>query len=223
MPLTREKGLIPADMETLVEEYQQVRPLLVELHRAIGKLPQKAAIMACGKRLRMVARQNGKKTLVFEDEQDVEIFQDYLIYMYRPRGVSYVQQMLNRNRYPQQSAETELLKGMAKARFSVFWLKERLPSVGFVALDLLRREEVFVLDLSLPQQDVAGLVLGLRTFPWRGVLMHTGASLPLGKVPLVGKSPPLIEQPRNVQEEQRFNEEAIFHWRQMRAAREWGT
>ena len=65
--------IIPADLEATAAEYQQLRPLMTELHTEIGKLVRKDAILACAKRLRMLSRQNGKKVVLFEDEFEMDI------------------------------------------------------------------------------------------------------------------------------------------------------
>jgi hypothetical protein len=72
----------------------------------------------------MLVKQGGKRVIIFEHESETDIFQEYQIYMHRPHGINVVQQMLNRKRYPEGSGELRLLEGMAKARFSVFIVKE---------------------------------------------------------------------------------------------------
>ena len=206
--------MIPKDMETTVSEYKRLRHLITQLHTEIGGLTKKDAIFACAKRLRMLSRPNGKKVIVFEDEFEMGVFQDYLIYMYRPRGISLVQQMLNRNRYPQGSTERRLLEGMVKARFSVFMVKEVIQPAGFVGLDIMSGEEFFILDLSLPQQEVVGVLIGFRIFPYQDLWMHTGAGLSLGQVEDVATFQPMGET-MSEKDERQLNEESIFNRRDM--------
>ena len=135
-----------------------------------------------------------------------------MIYMYRPRGFSLVKQMRNRKPYPEGSDEQRLLEAMHQARFSLFWIKELHQSGGMVVLDVITGEELFVMDQSLPQQEVVGLVAAFRVFPFRDVWMHTGASMAFG----------IIRDPKDLaplgrhldeKEEQKLNEENFLRWR----------
>lgn len=204
---------IPADLEVTVEEYKRLRPIMTKLHTEISRLVRKDDIFACAKRLRMLSRQGGKKVILFEHDFEMDIFTDYQIYMHRPNGINAAQQMLNRNRYPAGSDERLLLDGMVKARFSVFMVKEIVKNAGFISFDLYTGEEFFIMDLTLPKQDVVGLMIGFRIFPFDGYWMHTGANLTLGKVRDAQTIKPLGNL--SVKEEQSLNDEVIFEWRSM--------
>ena len=203
---------VPENLEDVVTEYKRLWPLLIRLHQNIGKLISKDATHACAKRLRMNAKRGGRKVIAFAHDLEVDIFQDYLLYMYRPHGVSFVRQMLNRKRYPQESDEQGLLEAMAQARFSIFWIRELVSPCGFIALDVVRSEEVFILDLSIPQQEAVGILSGFRIFPYKNVWMHTGANLVIGQ----GEHPPQVSYEGRIlveKEERTLNEETIFRWR----------
>lgn len=202
----------PQNLASIVAEYQRLWPLMPALHQSIGKLADQAAIRACAKRLGMLAKQDGKQTVTFDHELEIDVFQDYLIYMHRPRGLSLAQQMLNRNRYPQGSDQKRLLAEMAQARFSIFWIKELVPAGGFIALDIISGQDFFVLDPMQSPQDITGTLAGVRIFPHQNVWMHTGATLSLGRIEdpaglqTLGKS-------MNARQERELNEEAIGRWR----------
>lgn len=204
--------IIPEDLEGLVAEHKRVVPLMPVLHAHISKLAGKEAIRACGKRLQLLSTQNGKSGIQFAHEQEMDIFQDYLIYMYRPRGVSLVRQVFNRKRYPPASDEQQLLAGMVQARFSVFWVRELIPPGGFLALDIISGNDFFILDLTLPQLDAQGMLSGFRIFPFQNAWMHTGAGLTLGRIP---DSAGMQTEDRVLteQEERELNEQIFFRWR----------
>lgn len=205
---------IPNELQMVIREYQRVRPLMTLLHSDIGKLAKADASLACARRLRMLSRRGGKKTITFAVEEETAIFQDYLIYMYRPRGINLVRQMINRNRYLPESDEYLLLQGMVQARFSVFLVEQILTEGGFVAIDIYSGDQFLILDQSMAQRGEVGLLMGIRIFPFQQVWMHTGAWLTLGKIEdVAGFSPhgaTLTEK-----QEQTLNEEMIFQWRQM--------
>jgi hypothetical protein len=209
-----QSSVLPENIEELTAEYRRLWPLLPVLHANIGKLAGKDAVKACAKRLGMLNRQGGKIGIHFEHEVETDVFQDYLIYMHRPRGFSLVRQMLNRNRYPQGSDERMMLESMVQTRFSLFWVRELHPASGFVALDVITGEDFFVLDPTMPQQGEVGLLIALRLFPFRNAWMHTGATMVFGRI---DDASGLQPQGRrfNEQEERELNEENIRRWRQI--------
>jgi hypothetical protein len=204
--------IVPDNLESIMTTYRRLWPLMPALHMTIGKLADKAAIRACAKRLGMLAKQDGKQTVKFDHELEMDIFQDYLIYMHRPRGLSLTQQMRNRNRYPQGSDERRLLAAMAQARFSIFWIKEIVPPGGFIALDIISGQDFFILDPMQSPQDITGTLAGVRIFPHQNVWMHTGATLSLGRIDDPAGLQTLGNS-MNVQQERELNEEAIGRWR----------
>ncbi|MGD9948426.1 MAG: hypothetical protein AB7U29_08095 [Desulfobulbus sp.] len=206
-------ALIPENIEELVTEYKRLWPLMPKLHRNLAKMADKSTIKACAKRLHIYTKQGSKFGMTFESEYETELLQDYLIYMHRPRGFSLVRQMRNRKPYPVGSDEQVLLEGMHQARFSLFWVKELLPVGGMVVLDVITGEELFVLDQSLPQQEVIGLVAAFRIFPFHEVWMHTGATMmAFGIIKKPEGLKPLGQQ-LNEKEEQELNEENFLRWR----------
>jgi len=205
---------IPADLDVTVEEYKRLRPIMTKLHSELSRLIKKDDLFAGAKRLRMLSKQNGKKVILFEHEFEMDVFQDYQIYMHRPHDISTVQQMLNHNRHPEGGDERRLLEGMGKARFSVFNVKQIIKGAGFIGVDIQTGDEFFIMDMTLPHQDVVGLLIGFRIFPFNGYWMHTGANLTLGRAPDMAGFKPLgkIE---DVKGERNLNETMIFRWRSL--------
>ena len=206
--------VVPDDMKAIMAEYQRIWPLMRLLHTAVAKLARSDAPLACAKRLKMLSKNGGRKVITFVNEAEADIFQDYLVYMFRPRGINLVQQMVNRRRYPPESDESQLLQGMAQARFSVFLVQRVIPGSGFFAMDSISGEQVLILDQSIERMGGVGLLLGLRIFPLRQVWMHTGACLVLGRATAVEKFEP-AGIAMNSKQEQELNEKALFKWRQI--------
>ena len=205
----------PENLAASVAEYARLRPVMTRLHGSAARLASKDkdAVRTCARRLQMLSRRNGRQVLVFEHELEAEIFQDYLLYMYRPRGFSFVRQLCNRRRNPPDSDEQRLLVALAEARFSLFVIRELYPEGGFTALDLIRGEELFLFDQSIPTQEVRGVLTGLRVFPMLGAWIHTGANLDLGRVPEDRGLAPL-GRVFGEREEREMNEYVIRSWRE---------
>ncbi len=205
-------ALIPENIEELVAEYQRIWPLMPRLHAEASKLADKNAIKACGKRLHLLSNApGGKRTLVFEDEKETDFFQDYVNYMYQPRGMSLVRQLRNRKCHAAGSDEQNMLELMVHARFSLFWVRELVPVGGVVAVDVVTGEKLFILDQTLPQQEVTGLLIALRVFPFKKVWMHTGAGLPLGHIDDAAGFQPLNCH-MSIKEEEQLNRDTFLRW-----------
>ena len=202
----------PEDVQIQVAEYKRLWPLMPAIHAEILKLAGTADIKACGKKLRMLDKKGAKAGLHFEHPLEMDMFQDYLFYMYRPHGFSLVRKMMNRKRYRPDSDEQQLLAAMVKARFSVFWIRETHQEGGVIALDVTTGDVFFILNQSLPRQDSTGALVGMRIFPFLGAWMHTGASIPVGEIDDPAAFRPL-NTTLNEAQERALNEQAMFRWR----------
>ena len=212
-------SIVPARLDQLAAEYKRLWPLMPDLHVRIARLAGREAIKSCARRLGMLSRQHDRTGIVFAHELEADIFQDYLNCMYQPRGISLARQVFNRTRALPGSDEYTLLSGMAKARLSLFWIRELLPSGAVVALDIIKGGHFCILDQSLPQQDAVGILVACRIFPFREVWMHTGAGMIFGV--LRDAADVQSEQQTLVYREKRnLNEQSIHRWRELLAEEE---
>ena len=203
---------IAENVQTQVAEYKRLWPLMPVLHAEIFKLASPADVKVCGKKLRMLDKKGAKVGLHFEHPLEMDMFQDYLFYMYRPHGFSLVRKMMNRKRYPPDSDEQQLLAAMVKARFSVFWIREMHQEGGLIALDVTTGDGFFIFDQSQVGLDLTGALVGMRIFPFLGAWMHTGACIPVGEIDDPAAFRPLNTTLNEVQE-RALNEQTMFRWR----------
>ena len=208
--------VLPENIDQLVAEYQQSWPLMSMLHGRMAKMAGREAIKVCARRLDMLSRQGNRIGVRFAHDLEAEVFQDYLIYMHRPRGFNLVRQLHNRKMFPEGSREQELLAGMVQARFSVFWIRSVHQGVGCEALDIISGDQLFLLDQSLPQHDSVGLLAAFRIFPFRTAWAHTGANMVLGKIEDAAGLQPMGRK-LTEQEERELNEENVRRWRALLA------
>ena len=204
--------VLPENIDQLVAKYQQCGPLIAMLHGRMAAKAGKEAIKTCAKRLGMLSRHGNKLGVHFAHELEAEVFQDYLIYMHRPRGFSLVRQLHNQKIFPAGSPEQELLAGMVQARFSVFWIRSVHSGAGCEVLDIISGDQLFLLDQSLPQHDSVGLLAAFRIFPFDTAWAHTGANMVLGKIEDAAGLQPMGRK-LTEQEERELNEENVRRWR----------
>ncbi len=205
---------IPENIDELVKQYRETRPVLKQLHADLITLIRRDNILSCAKRLKMLVKREGKNVISFDHAHESDLFSDYLLYSFRPNGINAAQQMLNAKRHPKESIEHLFLEGMAKARFSLFIYKEIIGDYGFIGIDIQDGKEFFIMDLTLPHENIVGVMSGFRIFPFRGYWMHTGANVTLGECPdLAHFKPAGIVNNQN--EERDMNEAIIFKWREL--------
>lgn len=202
------------DFTATVAEYKRLWPVLPALHATIAKTASQDDVKTCGKRLGMLSRKGGKQGINFSHPMEMDVFQDYLIYMYRPRGFSLTRKLYNRKKYASESDEQQLLHCMVRARFSVFWIKEVKAEGARIAVDITNGESFCILDQTLPHHDATNVLAGLRIFPFRGMWMHTGASMPVGEIADPADFSPLGVS-LDEKGERALNEETIRRWRSL--------
>ena len=209
--------IAPEDLTATVAEYKRLWPLLPTLHATIAKTASQEDTKICARRLQMLGKKGSKHGISFTHPVEMDLFQDYLIYMYRPRGFSLTRKLYNRKKYSPESDEQQLLHLMARARFSVFWIKEVNAEGAMTAVDITGGESFCILDQTLPNHDATNILTGLRIFPFRGMWMHTGASIPVGEI-----TDPADFRPLGVTLDERgeraLNEETIQRWRSIVSA-----
>jgi len=211
--------LIPDDLPAISDEYPRIWQRIRDLHKEMHELVRDQDLLACARQLGMLQRDQGKNVMILEAEDEVDILWDYLYYTYRRRGLSYIQQFKRQNRYPPDSVEQRLLTAMSQARFSLFMVVKPVGPSGFIGREIYTGDDYFILDLSIPRQKAKKVLAGLRIFPWRGVWMHTGAAMFLGKVQWPKRIPfdPPDGMPRSEKEVYR---EVMDRWRTLMRA--WG-
>lgn len=207
----------PEDLTATVADYKRLWPLLPKLQTIIAKTASQDDVKACGKRLGMLSRKGSKHGISFAHPMEMDLFQDYLIYMYRPRGFSLTRKLYNRKKYAPESDEQQLLHLMVRARFSVFWIKEVKAEGAMIAVDITNGESFCILDQTLPDHDATNILAGLRIFPFRGMWIHTGASMPVGEIADPADFKP-IGVTLDEKGERALNEETLQRWRSIASA-----
>ena len=121
---------------TLYKRYREASRRLSS--RLVQSLP-KDAFNQGAKELGMLHR----GTIVFDNEQDMDILADYCVHFVRSHGLNSVQRLLESSPPPADSDEDRVLTAMANSFYSVFEVKEKDRGVGVKVLDLLRGEHSF--------------------------------------------------------------------------------
>jgi SEC-C motif len=108
------------------------------------------------------------------------VLMDFCIYDVRRQGTNAVERYLAESPPASNSDEMVLLQAMREARFSLLAVEALEPGVGARVRDLLRDEELFLVDVGFSHTAPLGMVLAARIMAPEGIHMTTGAALPVG-------------------------------------------
>ncbi len=137
----------------------------------------KPAFKECGQKLGFW--QDGQ--LVFDEEDHVGVFSDYMIYDYRLRGgTNAVERLWKLGEVKPGTPAHEVLEAMLEARFTVVRVVEVLPGTGAIVDDIFYGERRKLADIMLSENSEPGLTMAARLLTFSDFVMTTGAGFYVG-------------------------------------------
>src|SRR5437870_9030543 len=83
---------------------------------------------------------------------------------------------------PLKSDDFLLLSALVRARYSMFQIEDMVPGLGAVIRDLLRGDEIFIVDVGLSESAIERFIMACRIFaPTPDFFMTTGTALPVDR------------------------------------------
>ncbi len=161
--------------ETL-ERYRHLRAINKSHHTEITKHLPKKSFLTWGKRLGLI---KGKKTLVANSMSEVHLLNDLAIYSARLSKTTAVERYRNRAGFPRESDEAVVLDAMCDFRFAFIMIMRRHPVAGLIVSDLLRQEEIWLMDEGLEETVPEGYAFASRLFKPDEFYMTTGVGIPV--------------------------------------------
>jgi SEC-C motif-containing protein len=160
----------------LLPRYKHLRQVSMRLNSSLVKTLPRDVLDEGGKRLGML---KGNK-LILDSEDMSSVLMDFCIYDVRRQGLNAVERFLAESPPPSESEQMILLQAMREARYSLFVIERKEPGVGIHVRDLIRDEELFLMDVNFSQSADDGVVLAGRIYSPEGITQSTGATLPIG-------------------------------------------
>ncbi len=157
------------------KRYQRLRQVGFAINATLTKQIPKPAVLKYAKKLGMINR----KTIVFQNETELDILTDYILYNHRPKGKNLVERYLESIDLPPFSDEMTVLQGMVNSRYSVFFAERVLKGKGLELTDVLKRDTLALMDKNLGMSHVEGAIFAGRVIPLRNFYMTSGAFLPV--------------------------------------------
>jgi hypothetical protein len=154
--------------------YLRLRQTQRALNKVLFRMVSKKGHEECARALGFW--QNG--TMVFDGDEDVQLFMDFAIYEYRAGGENAVERFIRRGGVEKRTSdEGVVLEAMLQARFTLVEIEEIVPLVGARANDRLNDESFLLADVSLSETGAPGIVLSTRLLSFSTFSMTSGAPL----------------------------------------------
>ena len=128
-----------------------------------------------GKRIGLVRR----KTFIASTMEEMTLGIDLAVYSTRSGKISPVERYRRSSKFAVGSEDDLMLDAMCRSRFSLFLVKRRHSATGLILEDLLRQEEVWLMDEGLEQSAPDGTVFASRVTRPDAFHMTTGAPFPM--------------------------------------------
>ena len=159
------------DPETL-DRYRALRQIGRDLQvRIIRELP-KPALPECAKKLGLVKA----GTLIINQDDEIAIAYDYCLRHFRRQGKNQIERALEE---PLEPHERAWLEALNQAHFSVYAVESIKGHHGALLRDLIRNEEIDLIDQSVASTGQPGLLLVGRILKIEGIQLSTGTLIPV--------------------------------------------
>jgi len=159
----------------VLTRYRRLRELSRKHGNAIIKTLPKKTVLHWGKRIGVVRR----KTFIASTMEEMTLGFDLAVYSTRPGKISPVERYRRLSKFAAGSEDDLMLDAMCRSRFSLFLVKRRHLATGLILEDLLRQEEVWLMDEGLEQSAPDGIFLASRVTKPDAFHMTTGAPFPM--------------------------------------------
>lgn len=161
--------------EQVLARYRQLREMSLQLHHRILDCIAGDAFMNQARRLGLV---QGKKTLVLDDMNELNYVNDLVIYT-APAGRSRAIDRYARSAgLAAGSDEALVLEAMRVARFTILVVERRHEAAGLIAIDLIRGNQVWLVDMGLEASMPKGAMIATRLFAPERFSMTAGVLAP---------------------------------------------
>lgn len=158
-------------------DYSRIRAMLAELHHKILKLKNREDIVTCARHLGLLH----KKELCFNNEYELSVLSDYLVYSFRLRGFNLAELYLRLNRSALDCNQIDLLTRMSAARY-LYLRVDGVEEQGVLRVTDIFSEEPFTLvDNGLSQTLKPNNAIAAHIIDLGGFCIQSGAVLPIDR------------------------------------------
>ncbi len=163
-------------------QYRTLRQAVNRVHDLVLNLATKADFTGAARQLGLLSG----KAIAFENDSEQNVLADFIVYAWRPNGVSMIEIYRRLNAARADDSTRELLGRMAQARYRLLRIESTHDQGQLWAFDLLAQQRLVLVDRALAESVEAGNGLAGHVIEFDRFCILTGAALPVAR--------PAIEQ-----------------------------
>ncbi len=137
------------------DDYLEIRRRGVSLSSKIFKKLTNEDIKTCAKHLGIWHN----KQLVIDGDEEMDLFTDYSIYAYRPKGFNMAERYLRLFSKDADDFERTLLQSMSAARYAIYQIEQTNGIDTLDAVDVFSKAKYRIVDHQMAKTGYAGLML----------------------------------------------------------------
>ena len=154
------------------------------LRQAVNRVQDRVLPLATAADFTGAARQLGLlrgKVIAFENDSEQNVLADFMVYAWRPNGVSMIEIYRRLNAARVDDSTRELLGRMVQARYRLLIVESVHDQGQLWALDVLAQQRLVLVDRALSESVEAGNGLAGHVIEFDGFCILTGAALPVAR------------------------------------------
>ena len=155
------------------DDYIEIRRRGVALHSKVFKKLTNEDIKTCAKHLGIWHN----KSLAIEGEEEMDLFTDYSIYAYRPKGFNMAERYLRLFSKDADDFERKLLQSMSAARYAIYQVEQTNGTDTLDAVDVFSKAKYRIVDHQMAKTGYAGLMLAGYLIDFGDFTVQTGGTV----------------------------------------------
>ena len=166
-----------ADFTFTPADYPEIRHRMMDLNSKIFRKLTKDDIKTCGKHLGIWHQ----KTLMVQNENEMDLFTDYAMFAYRPHGFNMSEKFLRLFSKEADAYELELLRRMSQAHYAIYQVEETNGTDSLKVVDVFSKVIYRLVDHQLAKTARQGMILAGHLIDFDGFWIQTGGTVLLSK------------------------------------------
>ena len=163
--------------DEVLARYRHLRAISTRHHTEAMRFFSRPALLEQARHLGLTAG----KTLAAESVDELTLAFDLAIHTARPGHSRAIDRYAGGAAFRPGSDEALVLEAMCQARFSVWRVERRREPAGLVVQDLLRRDEVWLVDEALERSAPEGMAAAMRLCTPDAFAMTCGVIVPVDR------------------------------------------
>src|SRR3954447_23276519 len=168
-------GPPPMSRAEILARYRRLRQISKEQHEAVLDIIAPEVLLDWARRLDLTVG----KTVVLENDNEMTLPEDLAIYLPRLGRSHPLDRYARLARFAPGSDEAIVLAAMRRARFSLWHIERRHPITGLILRDLLRGEEIWLVDEAMEKNAPPGVEMAARLLQPESFAMTARIIVPL--------------------------------------------